>query len=170
MNNNGGNCRTPLVEIGGVCRCPKNGIHLAGKCFASDRYSKKTCQSPSSLINGECICPDGQIYSEERICESVSQNIHASEGPSFLSNFGFGSSLRSQSSYTQDKKCSLPRIIVGGYCKCPNNGVFLSGKCYERDTGIYPTEPITDIPNMNSIEGLSKIFRSYDGTENNQYH
>lgn len=70
LSNNAYNaCNFPRTLIGGICRCPNDGIYLAGNCIARDQPSKN-CNPPRTLISGECICPNNEVYTSENKCIS----------------------------------------------------------------------------------------------------
>ncbi len=55
--------------------------------------------------------------------------------------------------------CQNPRIWTGSNCICPNNQIYLSGKCY------------SNAPSFNDdILSLRFINRNFDGTQNNPNH
>lgn len=57
---NFGTCQRPLQNIGGVCRCPNNGIFIAPLCLNPSSVPNLVCKPPSTQINLECICPNGK--------------------------------------------------------------------------------------------------------------
>ena len=129
------------------------------------------CSPPREIINSECVCPNNQIYTSSGEC--VASGSNPSFVPSSISgDFGFGSNTNTGvfTPSTGSNVCSPPRLLINGRCSCPDNGVFLSGRCYRRDSpnDLYPVEPIMNTTDPNSKEALAKIFREYNGTNNNR--
>lgn len=148
---------------------------MTGICFPRDTSGPTiVCRPPRVATSEGCVCPNNQVYTSAGTCvssftPSIPTQLPTTTQTGSQTSFSFGSNLNptTNTGNVGDVACPLPRTIVNGRCQCPNGAIFLSGKCYNRDNSQYPTEPILNVTNPNSIEALSGIFRSYDGTDNN---